>query len=171
MTLRRMLVNQLEPLQEQDKNLPVALVLDSAPSKNGIESCIAWLAPSNPILRSIAAPGIAALFGTFQVINAAYGNPPILDELRSSLNKRDLLPGLLPERSNPKHVRRLYIFSPADEITPVAYVREHIAEAYHNGYDIELEEFPDTPHVNFALNHPERYWGAIERLWKRPAKL
>jgi hypothetical protein len=169
MTLRKMLLNNFAPLQKQEKNVKLALVLDSTPTKNGIESCITWLAPSNPVLWLITVPGIAVLYGAFHVINAAYGNPPVFTELRSSLNQKVLLPGLISEQEDPKQVRRAYMFSPADEVTPVAYVREHIAEGYKKGYNIQLEEFQKTPHVTYARDHPERYWGAIERLWKKPA--
>ncbi|KAJ9138208.1 Transmembrane protein 53 [Pleurostoma richardsiae] len=66
-----------------------------------------------------------------------------------------------------KDAARLYLFSEADEIISWKDIVQHAAEAREQGYDVETEVFDGTPHVGHMREHPEQYWQAIERRWRR----
>lgn len=62
--------------------------------------------------------------------------------------------------------RRVYIYSPADRITPAAGVERHADEAEARGFHVQRELFPGTAHVAHARKHADRYWGIVGQIWE-----
>lgn len=155
--------------------IPTALVLDSTPGANGLESALAGMTPSNPLLYLLAAPPVALLYGLFHLINALGGNYPVFDELRYTLNnKPDLLPpftssvpGTDSDAALEKTTPRLYIYSKTDKATLARHVDRHVEEAVGMGFDTEVVKLQKSPHVTHARTDPERYWAAVKRLWTK----
>ena len=157
---------------------PVALVLDSVPDSNGLRCMVVVFtqAVRNPIKRLLAVPILAFLYSIFAV---AYGNPPVLMDLRQRLNAPNFmplsksLPGLEKVSAEaqqgsrtPKGVPRLYVASKADTMTRFSQVQSHMEAARRAGLHVRAEIFENTSHVSHAKNEPERYWNAIKALWK-----
>ncbi|OBZ76381.1 Transmembrane protein 53 [Grifola frondosa] len=144
-----------------------ALILDSVPGDNLLKSTISSLVPSKPILRLFAVPPMAMLYAAFLVAHCFIGgNPHIFRELRTTLNS----PNLLPSVTHPTDVKatpRLYVYSTADEVTSARKVAKHAEEGRAKGFDVAVEKYATSPHVSHARNDPERYWGAVTRLWER----
>lgn len=67
--------------------------------------------------------------------------------------------------SNPS-AAKLYLYSKADDIISWEDIEEHAADAVSKGYDVALEMFEDSPHVEHMRLHTEQYWGAISSRWK-----
>lgn len=65
-----------------------------------------------------------------------------------------------------------YLYSPVDELIPPEDVERHAAEARSRAgiRDVRLERFEKSPHVAHARTDPERYWGAIRRIWEESAE-
>ncbi|KZT02018.1 uncharacterized protein LAESUDRAFT_730731 [Laetiporus sulphureus 93-53] len=162
--LRKMPVSQ-DPTVHCSET-PTALVLDSTPGDNGLESSITSMAPSNPILHLLAVPPIAALYSIFYMMNSLRGNSPIFQELRTTLNSPDLLPSITSPL-NPKETPRLYVYSERDSITAAPKVAAHIQESVLKGFDVDVEKFLDTQHISHARRDPKRYWGSVQRLWAK----
>ncbi|KIY50435.1 hypothetical protein FISHEDRAFT_71492 [Fistulina hepatica ATCC 64428] len=147
---------------------PIALVLDSTPGADGLASALASFTPKNPIVRIFATPLVALLYGIFHLINAAGGNPPIYEELRDILNQSVLLPGIAGE--DILSVPRVYIYSQDDKMTLAKNVERHIQDAKSRGFNVDVESLISSKHVTHARTDPERYWGAVQRVWEK-AKL
>ena len=81
-------------------------------------------------------------------------------KMRTTLNKYLLLPWFS------KHTPRLYLYSQADEMVPWTEVEEHAEEARKAGLDVRMERFEGSPHVAHARSDPERYWGAVKKVWE-----
>ena len=64
------------------------------------------------------------------------------------------------------HTPRLYLYSQADEMVPWTEVEEHAEEARKAGLDVRMERFEGSPHVAHARTDPERYWGAVKKVWE-----
>lgn len=168
MTLRKLLSKTLSgPVNHSQ--IPVAITLDSTPGDNGPESAILSNAPDNPFVRLLIVPLIVLTYGVVHTINFLSGNRPLFEDLRSTYQQKDLLPSI----SNSTAVRempRLYIYSKKDKITLSKYVESHIKQATSLGLDVTVEVFEDTPHVAHARQDPDRYWGAVKRVWWRASE-
>lgn len=62
-------------------------------------------------------------------------------------------------------VRRMYLYSKADDIIHWEDIEAHMARGREVGYSVEGELFEGTPHVGHMRAWPEEYWGAIKRGW------
>ena len=167
MTLRKMLLKDPSTATGTPSLLnPIALVCDSTPSDNGLEAIILGGAPNNPLLRFLVIPVIALAYGTLYAINFFAGNRSLFEELRSTCLEVDILPSI----SNPtdvKAVPRLYVYSKKDKVTLSKYVESHIKKATLLGLDVTIERFEDSAHVSHMRQDPDRYWGAIRKVWSK----
>jgi hypothetical protein len=74
-------------------------------------------------------------------------------------------PGVLPWMR--KGTPRLYIYSDGDDMVASSVVEAHIEEAKKRGLNIHAEKFgKESKHVAHARTDPQRYWAAVERIWK-----
>lgn len=119
--------------------------------------------PSQPVLKAITTPVVSAVYLLMYTINALAGNPPIFAELRETLHTKNTL--ALPPSATPNCAPRLYVYSASDKIVPFDLIEAHIDEAKGKGLDVAIEKFETSAHVSHARKDPERYWGALERLW------
>ncbi|KZT02020.1 uncharacterized protein LAESUDRAFT_730733 [Laetiporus sulphureus 93-53] len=168
-TLRKALARTPTAIGHDAQNIhsTTALVLDSTPAEKGLSSAIKSWGPPNPILHIMAIPPIALLYAAFNAVNTFIcGNPPVFEEMRTTLNSVDLLPSIT-NPTDPKATPRLYICSDADKVTPQEEVLTHYEEALTKGFDVTVEKFAGSPHVAHARSDPERYWNAIRRLWAK----
>jgi len=62
-------------------------------------------------------------------------------------------------------VRRLYLYSRADDIIHWEDIEQHAAVTQTEGYMVDVEMFEGTPHVGHMRTYPEQYWNAIARSW------
>lgn len=49
---------------------------------------------------------------------------------------------------------------------PYHEVEKHAEKAREVGLNVRMERFEDSKHVAHARADPERYWGAVRRLWE-----
>lgn len=119
--------------------------------------------PSQPVLKALTTPLVSAVYLLMYTINAVAGNPPIFSELRETLHTTNTL--ALPSSPTPNCAPRLYVYSVSDRIVPFDLIEAHIDEATGKGLDVAVEKFETSAHVSHARKNPERYWGAVERLW------
>ena len=165
MTLRKLL-SKVPSSQVNPSQNPVAVIYDSTPGDNGLESAILSSAPNNPLIRLLVVPLIALTYGAIYTFNFFAGNRPLFEELRSAYLQTDILPSI----GHPTAVctaPRLYIYSKKDKMTLSKHVESHIKEATLLGLDVTVEVFQDTPHVMYARQDPDRYWGAVRNVWLR----
>ncbi|KAI0805329.1 hypothetical protein GGR55DRAFT_289850 [Xylaria sp. FL0064] len=66
---------------------------------------------------------------------------------------------------------RVYVYGPADRITPVAEVRRHADEAEARGFRVRREVFERTGHVAHARGDAERYWRVVQQIWEEARAL
>ncbi|THH07859.1 hypothetical protein EW146_g9181 [Bondarzewia mesenterica] len=166
--LRKILAKSTASDNADTSAAPTALILDSTPGDNGLASAISSMAPKNRALRLLAISIISLLYAVFSVINNVAGNPPIFKELRDILNSPNLLPSITNSK-DPKATPRLYIYSESDRMTVAPKVAAHIEDAVSKGFDVTVEKFTNSAHVAHARSDPERYWGAVHRLWIKAA--
>jgi len=167
MTLRKLLLKDPSPTLSRG---PVALVYDSTPGDNGFQSAIASNAPKNPLIRLLVVPMIVLAYGVLCTFHFLAGNRPYFEELRLTYLEADILPSI----SNPTDIKatpRLYIYSKKDKMTLAKHVESHIKEAALLGQDVTVEMFEHTPHVAHARDDPDRYWGAVGKVWSRAVQL
>jgi hypothetical protein len=63
---------------------------------------------------------------------------------------------------------RLYIYSTDDRMVPFTSVEKHISILKINpSFDVSVEKFSGSQHVQHERQDPERYWKAIENVWNR----
>ena len=134
---------------------PSEVILDSCPGRGGIEVTQRAFANAvrNPILRRLA--NLYAVLAHW-----IFGKEATILKMRTTLNKYLLLPWFS------KHTPRLYLYSQADDIVPWTEVEEHAEEARKAGLNVRMERFEGSPHVAHARTDPERYWGAVKKVWE-----
>lgn len=88
------------------------------------------------------------------------GRPPLFDELRAALLRPEILPSVVAGPAP-----RLYVYSQSDPLVHAARVEQHISAAAQLGLDVAVEEFEGTSHAVHMHSDPERYWGAVHRMW------
>ncbi|EED83462.1 predicted protein [Postia placenta Mad-698-R] len=166
--LRRVLsrLHESMPATTSGPRIPTALVLDSAPSANLLSLAINIFAPDNPVMHMLSLPPLLVLYVIFSTTVRLSGYPPLLRELRETLNTPGLLPTVTPD-TDPTAMPRLYIYSDGDRVTPAHEVEAHIGEARARGFEVRVERFDRTSHVAHMREDPARYWRAVNRLWAR----
>ncbi|GAA5904719.1 uncharacterized protein JCM6883_003884 [Sporobolomyces salmoneus] len=140
-----------------------AVIFDSCPGKSSLLVTMrAFSAPIRSKYLRIPAMGfLAILHGLISLYNLILRKPPILNRLYSYLN----LPTSLPR------VPRLYLYSKLDELIPYKDVEAHADEAETKlGVKVRKERFEKTSHVGHVRGDPERYWSAIEEVWRESRK-
>lgn len=163
---------------------PVALVMDSAPEDNSMRCMISAFTSSmrSPVMKVAATPVVAFLYSIFHF---SYGTG-VLSELRQRLLSPDLIPfrrspprdrdgntmadAGMPTDEAPMHevkwIPRLYMCSRADQVTSIRPILRHVEQSRRAGFDVRTEIFEKTAHVSHAKGEPQRYWGAVQQLWK-----
>ncbi|CCM04076.1 uncharacterized protein FIBRA_06235 [Fibroporia radiculosa] len=173
MTLRKVLAKMRPPLSlpgdacSSSPPAPAALVLDSVPGDDGLASALRALAPAHPVLRALAVPVIALIYGAWAATNALLGHAPLFAELRAALSGVVLLPAVPGPAAGGQAAPRLYVYSDADRIVRGADVARHAREAEDAGFDVAVERLATSAHVAHMRNDPERYWAAVRRVWAR----
>lgn len=79
----------------------------------------------------------------------------------------DLAPRAHNDPARVRETRRVYIYGPADRITPAAGVERHADEAEARGFCVQREVFEGTGHVSHARKHADRYWGVVRQTWDK----
>ncbi|GAA5991889.1 hypothetical protein JCM10908_002256 [Rhodotorula pacifica] len=136
-----------------------AFVYDSCPGLSTLQSTIRAFSAGlkNPIVKYPAVVAITILYGVLRLWSIIRRQPSTLARISAYLNN----PANLPPSP------RLYLYSPIDELIPPQDVERHAALAKTEAgvRDIRMEKFEGSPHVAHARTEPERYWGAVRRLW------
>ncbi|KAJ6494961.1 hypothetical protein DFH09DRAFT_1103981 [Mycena vulgaris] len=148
------------------KNIRLATIIDSAPGDGEYSSLLSTLTTN---VKSPAAKAFLNVPATFfylvvRLRRAALGEANLFSHLHSRLQK----PELLPLTDN--HAPRLYIYSAADAMVPVASVEKHISILQTNpSFDVVAEKFTGSQHVLHERADPVRYWNAVRAVWERSA--
>lgn len=157
------LIDTLALLDKGPKNIPAkAVIFDSCPGvgtyANGIEALTAGI--KNPWARWVGVIFAVLLMFSLQVYRFFTFSP----EPFSVMRKRILNPGVLP-RSAP----RTYIYSDADRLIDPQAVERNVQDAMELGFQVELEKFEGTPHVNHIKGpaNAARYVDCVRRTWER----
>ena len=66
---------------------------------------------------------------------------------------------------------RVYIYSPANRITPAAGVEKHAAEAQKVRFCVQREVFEGSGHVAYAKKDADRHWRAVTATWEQARKV
>ncbi|BGP57893.1 hypothetical protein JCM8202v2_005542 [Rhodotorula sphaerocarpa] len=151
-------------VQRPAEGIPArAFVYDSCPGLSTLTSSIRAFSAGirNPLAYYPAVVAISAMYGLLRFWSILRRQPSTLSRISAYLNS-----AALPS------VPRLYLYSPVDELIPPEDVERHAAEARSGAgiRDVRLERFEKSPHVAHARTDPERYWGAIRRVWKESAE-
>jgi hypothetical protein len=154
-----------------DPRFPVALVLDSVPDNHNMKVFVT--APVATIRNSaLKPPARLVLTLIYCAFYVAYGYPKgFLVEMNRRLNTRSLIPFAfdpvtMSRNDERKWIPRLYICSDTDEITPLRSVLTHAEESRALGFEVQTEVFKGTPHVSHARINGDKYWAAVEQLWR-----
>lgn len=78
----------------------------------------------------------------------------------------DLAPCAHNDPSRVNEARRVYIYGPADRITPAMGVERHADEAEARGFNVRREAFEGSGHVAHAKVHGDRYWRLVSQTWE-----
>ncbi|KAG8998704.1 hypothetical protein FRB95_012174 [Tulasnella sp. JGI-2019a] len=148
----------MEPLQAS------AIIFDSCPGTGDVRSgARAFTAGmKNPIAKYAFATLVIFVITTvrwFRIITGKGGDH------FNAMRKQLLDPVILPHGVVP----RTYIYSDSDAIIPYKAVESHAEESKHLGLKVEVEKFPDTPHVNHIKGESNlaRYLDIIQKTWKQ----
>lgn len=143
-----------------------AIIFDSCPGIGGLERTKHAFTGliRNPIVRNIGNFIITIFYIYSSIMRWLFAKKNVAQMLRAGLQN----PWLLPWTG--KHTPRLYIYSRKDTLIPYTEVESHAQEAEAAGFDVRKESFEDTAHVAHARADPERYWGAVERVWTEACK-
>ncbi|KAK4160347.1 putative indole-diterpene biosynthesis protein [Cladorrhinum sp. PSN259] len=83
----------------------------------------------------------------------------------------DLGPRAHNDPARVREAARVYIYGPADRITPAAGVEKHAAEAEKVGFRVQREVFEGSGHVAHARKDADRYWRAVAATWEQASKV
>jgi hypothetical protein len=61
--------------------------------------------------------------------------------------------------------KKLYLYSKEDDMISHKDIEMYEARARTKGYQTEAVLFDGSPHVGHMRQHPEKYWGAIQKAW------
>ncbi|KWU43284.1 DUF829-domain-containing protein [Rhodotorula sp. JG-1b] len=137
-----------------------AFIFDSCPGLSTLKSTIRAFSAGirNPVVKYPAVAAITVMYGVLRLWSMIRQQPGTLARISAYLNSPTSLPP----------VPRLYLYSPIDELIPPEDVERHAAQARIEAgvTDIRMEKFEKSPHVAHARTDPERYWGAVQRVWE-----
>ena len=136
-----------------------AIVFDSCPGRPTATEGWAALSLGLPkgLLWYPAAATVLLLLGVIAIGRNGLGIPTFIDRIFPKLNDWSLV-----DRS----AKRLYVWSEADRIVAARDPREHARLAKEQGVSVQTLEETDLPHMTAIVKDGERYWGAVETLWK-----
>ncbi|GAB1312727.1 Indole-diterpene biosynthesis protein PaxU [Madurella fahalii] len=83
----------------------------------------------------------------------------------------DLGPRAHNDPARAREAGRVYLYGPADRITPAAGIERHADEAASRGFRVRREVFAGMGHVVHARKHADRYWCAVRRAWEEASRL
>ncbi|TFY83486.1 hypothetical protein EWM64_g525 [Hericium alpestre] len=143
-------------------DVPSALILDSAPGDSSIGSAVAafTITIRSPFIRYPAMFIAWLIFASLFLFHALLGRKRQMEEVTRALQRTHLLPWI--GEATP----RLYIYSKRDALIPYTTVAQHAAEARALGYAVDTEVFDKTMHVAHMRSDPDRYWAAVQRVWR-----
>ncbi|KAJ0425421.1 hypothetical protein BJY00DRAFT_308165 [Aspergillus carlsbadensis] len=136
--------------------LPItSIILDSAPGTpgfiGGMRSFSADL-PRNIILRSLGQISILAILSLLWVL-ISLGMGDAVTAGRRAMNEKALMAG---------KAKRVYIYSDEDKMVDWEDVEEHAGEAEERGWEVQMERFEGSGHVDHMRRDEGRYWGIVE---------
>ncbi|KAF2481921.1 hypothetical protein BDY17DRAFT_311544 [Neohortaea acidophila] len=133
-----------------------ALILDSCPGRADVSSVSRAITLSLPLSswsRSAASWLIYLAVLLLMTITHLFKIEDTVSQLRRRLNDPDVVP---------TSVRRLYLYSKADEMVRWEDVSGHVEEARERGYErVQEVVFEGAAHCALMLKGGERYWGAV----------
>ncbi|KAF9460355.1 hypothetical protein BDZ94DRAFT_1169921 [Collybia nuda] len=146
--------------------LASAIIFDSCPGIGNLESSKRAFTGliRNPIIRAIGNFIMTVIYIYSKLMKRLFAKKDMAQVLRAALHNPRLLPWVC------KYTPRLYIYSRKDELVPFTEVEKHAQEAEVAGFNVMQEKFEDTAHVAHARTEPERYWGAVDRVWFEACK-
>jgi len=104
-----------------------------------------------------AAATILLLLGVIAIGRNGLGIPTFIDRIFPKLNDWSLVD---------RGAKRLYVWSEADKIVAARDPKEHARLAKEEGVSVATLEETDLAHMTALVKDGERYWGAVENLWK-----
>lgn len=147
--------------QSTGQVLPVqALVLDSAPGRAGVRSGMNAMRLSLPMHPVLKLPALLIAFVVFAVARYLYplfSVENFVDRARRLLND--------PQTST-LEAKRCYMYSKTDELVALTDVEDHSRDAEKQGYKVTRTVFSGSGHVAHMKMDSEKYWNALQRLWK-----
>ncbi|KAI1440641.1 hypothetical protein F5Y02DRAFT_402134 [Annulohypoxylon stygium] len=136
-----------------------ATIFDSAPARFTYQTLLTGILD-----------GVPSAAARLIVMPIAYLYVALIWTAVTILRVPDHIGDLAPRAHNdPARVReshRVYIYGPADRITPAAGVKRHADEAEARGFRVRHEVFEGTGHVAHARKHADRYWRVVEQTWE-----
>jgi hypothetical protein len=143
--------------------LPIsAMILDSAPERGDLKRAIPALIkglPQTPFLRFLGTFAIYLATACVWILQVVFGIENIGEKICKELNDERLLP----------KVPRCYFYSKEDEIIEWRNVERHAEECeakQGTGAKVFMVLFEGTRHVAHVVGNEEKYWGAVETLWR-----
>jgi len=145
-------------MRESNMNLPLrGIIFDCCPGNATFEKAYHGASFSLPSNQAIQLIGRAALFPAIGTITAlqTMGLMHSVRDLRRQLN----------DPVFDSQVRRLYLYSLADEAVRWQDVESHMAQARTQGYEVDGIKFQRSPHCALILEDDARYGAAIKDFW------
>lgn len=137
-----------------------ATVFDSTPAAFGYRTLLQGILDGAPSAAArLAVAPIAYLYVAF--VWAAVTLLRVPDHIG------DLAPKAHNDPARVHEARRVYIYGPADRITPARGVERHADEAEALGFSVRREVFEGSGHVAHARRHADRYWRVVSQTWER----
>ncbi|KXN82982.1 Transmembrane protein 53-B [Leucoagaricus sp. SymC.cos] len=161
-------VRQPESSTNSPRCTASAIIFDSCPGNASYTATRRAFASviSHPVMRILMNLLVTCLFCIQLVLKHVFRKKPVIDVMRAKLNGPKVLPWL--SRGTP----RLYLYSEGDEMVAAEAVEKHMEDAKANGLNVSSEKFGrESKHVAHARTDPQRYWVAINRLWKEALDL
>ncbi|EAW07580.1 putative DNA repair protein (Rad57) [Aspergillus clavatus NRRL 1] len=115
---------------------------------------------------SLPEGGRMATLARRAALYAAVGTIVNLQDMGFMSSVRDLRHQLNDEAVLGRSVRRLYLFSEADEIVDWRDVQSHMETARGDGYYADGVRFRRSPHCALMLEDETKYWTSVEQFWK-----
>lgn len=149
--------------------LPLRLtVLDSAPGLPTLRRSIAALSVALPaqavlrvLVRMLIVVGLTAwTLARMGMRVLRVGGPDAVVKARGVVNDACLV-----ERG-----RRLYVYSPEDQMVGVEDVERHAREAEGKGWRVAMVKVRGSGHVAHAVKDGEGYWNAVEQNWREASE-
>ncbi|KDE08962.1 hypothetical protein MVLG_00686 [Microbotryum lychnidis-dioicae p1A1 Lamole] len=133
-----------------------AIIFDSCPGNGGLKTMVsAFTAPlNNWLFKAPAMVLVALVFGMIRIFNALRFKPSILEQVGTYVATQIPL------------VPRLYLYSATDMLIPAQDVEANAQWARQQGAKVTMLRFEGTEHVSHARRGPEKYWGAVKKLWE-----